>query len=507
MRQILLALSAFLLVATAAGAEDRCEPNPVFKTFPGEAQESCERASFGELELWRWRQPGKPEAGTEPFRVEGEYWYYLNILAPDAKGWLPGKLEVRRNYENAVRQAGGEVLHGDSGKLTFRLPTASGEFFGESGCARGGQACEAIGHKLIRVATMPQRVSVLGAVAAPQPLTQPLTQAFTKAPCACSCECQPQQSSGAPTRALSCACQCQCDEVGSLAFLPGPGSAGTANRPALRPTFPTPGEATLFPSRGTRNLAVVIAGAGVGQAEAVLFGETTADILENTAERILVRVPAIPSEAVSVHLQMPTGRVTLRQTFQVYQAPDESASVRSPPCPQPYGDLAGLALEITAQRPQSVQPGQMLTLTVPGIGALRERLQREAQSARQAGAGRSETSGGNLASGLPGASASVKHIGVAFTHIPNAPGQDQDSSLRNMQDLLDAVSGGNGSQARPVAKAETLAQNQLTVRVPDRAVSGPIALVILEPVPLKWNEYHTLSCRSSGPGLLVAPPR
>lgn len=508
MRRTLLALSALLLVATAAGAGDHCEPNPVFKPFAGETSESCERVRFGELELWRWRQPGKPESGTEPFKVEGEYGYFLNTLTRDANGRMPGKLEVRRNYENAVRQAGGDVLNLESGRVTFRLQTASGTFFGESGCSRGGEACEAISHKLIRVAKLAQSIGAVGAVggAGTEAAGANTVAPSSSVPCTCACNCQPQAT---PAGALQCSCQCQCEQTGTQTGgqatrpgigLPGVGASAMGRRPGLRATFPTPAEPTLFPSRGTRNLAVLIAGVGVGQAEAVLFGETTAEILEKTPERIQVRVPAIPSEAVSVHLQMPAGRVTLGQTFQVYQAPDDTASVRSPPCPQPYGDLAGLALEITAQQPQSVQPGQMLTLTVPGIGALRERLQRE-------GGGHASASGGSgsMTDALAGMGQGARHIGVAFTYEPNA--SSLDASLQNIQDWLEGLSGGGGSPTRPVAKAETLAQNQLTVRVPDRAVSGPIALVILEPVPLKWNEYHTLSCRSTGPGLLVAPPR
>lgn len=502
MLRALFALSALLLVATAVLAEDRCEPNPVFKPFAGETPESCEQARFSELELWRWRQAGKPDNGTEPFKVEGEYWYFLNGLTRDARGRMPGKLEVRRNFENAVRRAGGDVLNLESGKVTFRLETASGTFFGESGCSRGGESCEAVSHKLIRVAEFTQSVGVVGAVDSARPAsagTNTLAHSTT-VPCNCTCDCQPQ---AAPAGTMNCTCQCQCDKTGGQTARPRiglPGAGASGNRPAVRAAFPTPAEPTLFPSQGTRNMAVVIAGEGVGQAEAVLFGAAAADILEKTSERIHVRVPAIPSEAVRVHLQMPTGRVTLRQPFQVYQAPDQSASVRSPPCPQPYGDLAGLALEIAALRPQSVQPGQLLTLAVPGIGALRDRLQRTADGQAGASAG-----AGSMTDALAGMGQGAKHIGVAFTHEPNAPSQD--APPQDIQDWLDGISGDNRSPARPIGKAESITRNELTVRVPNRAVSGPVAIVIRQSIPLNWLEYDTLSCRASGPALLVAPPR
>jgi outer membrane protein OmpA-like peptidoglycan-associated protein len=158
-------ISGFLLLsislAVSANDNSKCEPNPVFKRFAGEVMGSCERARFKELELWgRKEAPENPKSAVRPFNVEGEYWYYFNDIERDAKGRHPGKLEVQRNFENAVRSAKGVILNASSGKVVYRIKKGGDEFWGEAGCGRGGDDCSAVMHKIVRVAAMEQSVVV-----------------------------------------------------------------------------------------------------------------------------------------------------------------------------------------------------------------------------------------------------------------------------------------------------------------------------------------------------------
>ena len=146
--------------AQAESDNPKCEANPVFNRFAGEVMGNCERARFKDLELWRWKKAGDPKSGSGAFKVEGEYWYYFNGIGKDAKGLHPGKLEVQRNFENAVRQAKGEILYTDSKSVTYRIRKGNDEFWGEAGCGRGGDDCSAVMHKIVRVAAMEQSVVV-----------------------------------------------------------------------------------------------------------------------------------------------------------------------------------------------------------------------------------------------------------------------------------------------------------------------------------------------------------
>jgi outer membrane protein OmpA-like peptidoglycan-associated protein len=167
MRKLLhaLALSALsLLPAAAAVAQDnpKCEPNPLFSRFPGEVMGICERARFKALEMWRAASPDKPDRNHSTYQVEGEFWYYMNDIGKDASGLQPGKLEVRRNFENAVLEAKGTVLAVDESKVYYVVKRPDGEYHGQAGCGRGGSggACSATIHKMVRVAGMQQSVVV-----------------------------------------------------------------------------------------------------------------------------------------------------------------------------------------------------------------------------------------------------------------------------------------------------------------------------------------------------------
>jgi outer membrane protein OmpA-like peptidoglycan-associated protein len=164
-----LVLHVLVLVLSTANAfaqspkdNTKCEPNPVFNRFAGEVMGNCERARFKDLGLYRLKRANDPKSGTEQFKVEGEYWHYVNSLEKDAKGLHPGIVEVVRNFENAVQQGKGEVLSVSGKRVYYHLRKGNDEFWGEAGCgaetSSGG--CSAILHKIIRVAGMEQSVVV-----------------------------------------------------------------------------------------------------------------------------------------------------------------------------------------------------------------------------------------------------------------------------------------------------------------------------------------------------------
>lgn len=123
-----------MAVAQSPKDNAKCESNPVFSRFAGEVMSSCERARFKSLELWgRKEAPENPKSAVRPFNVEGEYWYYFNDIERDAKGRHPGKLEVQRNFENAVQAAKGTILDASSGKVTYKLQKGNDVFWGVAG--------------------------------------------------------------------------------------------------------------------------------------------------------------------------------------------------------------------------------------------------------------------------------------------------------------------------------------------------------------------------------------
>lgn len=153
---------ASLPAAGAPGDAPGCEPHPLFNRFPGEALGECERLRFNRLEMWRWIDPANPGAGEEPFSVEGEYWQYLNGFSDNAAGSRPTRLELTRNYENAVRQSKGTVLRASDREVVFRIRKDGDEYWGESGCGSDAEdgTCAAIRHRLVRVAGMEQVIVV-----------------------------------------------------------------------------------------------------------------------------------------------------------------------------------------------------------------------------------------------------------------------------------------------------------------------------------------------------------
>lgn len=152
-------LCAVPLLASERDKPD-CEKNPLFSPFSGEYINKCDRAPYGTLDVRRWKVTNNPKSGSELFKTEGQYWFYNNGIAMNRKA---GKLEVQRNFENAVREVGGTVLFvdGDGGRVSYRIPREDGDFYGQSGCGNSSAAiCNSITHKIIKIAPVVQSVVV-----------------------------------------------------------------------------------------------------------------------------------------------------------------------------------------------------------------------------------------------------------------------------------------------------------------------------------------------------------
>jgi outer membrane protein OmpA-like peptidoglycan-associated protein len=156
-----LALLAALPAATRA--KEPCAPVPIFSTFPGAKLDSCERSRFATVDIMRWKDLEKRGGGVDHLKKEGESWYSIELLPKDANGRKPGKVEIQRNFENAVLAAKGTILYVNQGggRLFFRMVRDDGEWWGEAGCG-GGDAvsCNSILNRVVRVAAMEQSVVV-----------------------------------------------------------------------------------------------------------------------------------------------------------------------------------------------------------------------------------------------------------------------------------------------------------------------------------------------------------
>lgn len=158
----LLAVAAPLSAQAAPRENTKCTPNPVFEKFPNSLYHSCERSRFFALKLLRARDPRKLSGPHDEFTREGEYWYYFDFIQRDRDNKVPSRLEVFRNYEAALKAAGGDILYADGTKsFVYRIERPSGEYWGQVGCGAGSAAaCDRIQHKIVRVAAMEQAVVV-----------------------------------------------------------------------------------------------------------------------------------------------------------------------------------------------------------------------------------------------------------------------------------------------------------------------------------------------------------
>ena len=146
----------------AAKDNPKCTPNPVFEKFPNSVYSSCEKSRFSKLDVYVAKDPAKISGDYDKETKEGEYWYYFDHLSADANGAYPSRLELFRNYETALKQAGGKMLYADGDRsFTYTVKRPSGEFWGQVGCGAGSAAkCDKIQHKIVRIAAMEQSVVV-----------------------------------------------------------------------------------------------------------------------------------------------------------------------------------------------------------------------------------------------------------------------------------------------------------------------------------------------------------
>ena len=169
MKAALLALASVALAGALPALSQskvrenpKCTPNPVFEKFPNSVYHSCEKSRFAKLDVYIAKDPAKIAGEYETQPREGEYWYYFDHISADANGAYPSRLELFRNYETALKQGGGKMLHADGDRgFTYTITRPSGEYWGQVGCGAGSAAkCDKIQHKIVRVAAMEQSVAV-----------------------------------------------------------------------------------------------------------------------------------------------------------------------------------------------------------------------------------------------------------------------------------------------------------------------------------------------------------
>ncbi|NTV14531.1 MAG: OmpA family protein [Desulfobulbaceae bacterium] len=152
----------FLAPAMASSPRDnaKCESNPLFEPFPKSYLDICERSRFTEIDLRRWDNPAK-RSGAEHFKMEGEYWYYVDRIENglDARVSL---LEIQRNFENAIKAAKGSVIYTNpDSSVEYHISRKDGEWWGIVKCGSSdGKSCGAIMHRFVRLAPMEQSMVV-----------------------------------------------------------------------------------------------------------------------------------------------------------------------------------------------------------------------------------------------------------------------------------------------------------------------------------------------------------
>jgi outer membrane protein OmpA-like peptidoglycan-associated protein len=145
-------------LAAPSKANAKCTPNPLFEPFPKSHAEICERSGFASVDLRRWKNPDK-RSDVERFKMEGEYWHYIDRIENDGSAPV-SVLEVQRNFENAIKAANGRVIYANpDSSVEYQISRNDGEWWGIAKCgSSNGKNCSAIMHKIVRVAAMEQSV-------------------------------------------------------------------------------------------------------------------------------------------------------------------------------------------------------------------------------------------------------------------------------------------------------------------------------------------------------------
>lgn len=140
----------------------------------------------------------------------------------------------------------------------------------------------------------------------------------------------------------------------------GPHSAPVDGRSSAPSGFKMPANATLWPARGTRGMAVLLVGPGVESATAVRFGTSDGEILARKTARLRVLVPVLASGTVPVTVIYANGTEKVKGDFRILEAPRVDAAVITvPPCDGRPGGIA----DVGPLTSQPIRPGQMLKLT------------------------------------------------------------------------------------------------------------------------------------------------
>ena len=139
------------------------EPNPVFAKFPNAFTIRCDKSTFAKLDIQQAKDPAQIDGDYTKVPKEGEYWEFSEQIVPAAGKAHPSHLEVFRNFENALKQAGGTVVSADGQRgFYYRIERPSGPYWGFVGCSGGAETggCAGTTHRIVRIAAMKQSVVV-----------------------------------------------------------------------------------------------------------------------------------------------------------------------------------------------------------------------------------------------------------------------------------------------------------------------------------------------------------
>lgn len=115
MRIVLAIVAAWCLVAPAMAQTKKDAPNcndhPLLTRLPDYWISSCVHKQFDAFKF---------SVGKTTSPVEGEFWE-IRYLPPPSMTTKPSTLQMVRNVENALKQAGGKTVYSDSQKVTLTL--------------------------------------------------------------------------------------------------------------------------------------------------------------------------------------------------------------------------------------------------------------------------------------------------------------------------------------------------------------------------------------------------
>lgn len=134
LRKSIVFLTAGLMLAfgTAMPQEDAqgCKDHPLFSRMPNFYIESCETKEFDSYEF--------KMADENTVTVEGAKTYLCYYLKEGSK--LPSELQVMRNYANAIKKIGGELLYQGAYDACLRLAHNGQEVWAHVSVWSGGES-------------------------------------------------------------------------------------------------------------------------------------------------------------------------------------------------------------------------------------------------------------------------------------------------------------------------------------------------------------------------------